>query len=259
MTEVHRGSDLDEIVDGMIAHMETQIENPALLRSGFRLDDILRMEISFHQLNLTGGSSYLPLQKWIARKGGIINPQNEDDECFKWASIAYLHHEKIDFHSERISNLKKFEGNYDWTGVGFPTSINGFSEFERKNDVCVNLLGVEERQIYILRMGKYDPEKEEVILLLIADEERRHYVAVKNLNRLLRSKSISQKCKQYFCMNCLQGFSFEESRDKHLQYCIDNEVVRVEMPRANSFIKLKDVAPSRQFFATTQKRLALDC
>ena len=31
MTDVHQGSDLDQIVDGMIAHMKTQIENPALL------------------------------------------------------------------------------------------------------------------------------------------------------------------------------------------------------------------------------------
>ena len=34
MTEVHRGDDLDEIVNGMIAQMKTQIKNPALLRSG---------------------------------------------------------------------------------------------------------------------------------------------------------------------------------------------------------------------------------
>ena len=30
MTEVHQGSNLDRTVDGMIAHMKTQIENPAL-------------------------------------------------------------------------------------------------------------------------------------------------------------------------------------------------------------------------------------
>ena len=31
MTSVYRASDLDQIVDGMIAHMMTQIEKPALL------------------------------------------------------------------------------------------------------------------------------------------------------------------------------------------------------------------------------------
>ena len=38
MNDVHQGSDLDQIVDGMIAHMMTQIENPALLNSRFRFD-----------------------------------------------------------------------------------------------------------------------------------------------------------------------------------------------------------------------------
>ena len=35
MTSVYRGSDLDQIVDGMIANMKFQIENPALLNSRF--------------------------------------------------------------------------------------------------------------------------------------------------------------------------------------------------------------------------------
>ena len=41
MTIGHQGSDLDQIVDGMITHMKTQIENPALLNSRFRFDEVL--------------------------------------------------------------------------------------------------------------------------------------------------------------------------------------------------------------------------
>ena len=86
MTNVHQGSDLDQI--GMIAHMMTQIENPVLLNSRFRLDEVLFLDISFHCLNLTRGSSYLLLPDLLARKKAIINPQNDDEECFKWAVIA---------------------------------------------------------------------------------------------------------------------------------------------------------------------------
>ena len=88
MINVHRGSDLDQIVDGMIAHMKTQIENPALLSSRFRFDEVLFLDISFHWLNLMRGNSYLLLPDWLALKKAIINPQNEDQECFKWAVIA---------------------------------------------------------------------------------------------------------------------------------------------------------------------------
>ena len=66
MTDVYRGRDLDQIVDGMITHMETQIENPALLNSRFRFDEALFLDVNFHMLNLTRGSSYLPLPDWIA-------------------------------------------------------------------------------------------------------------------------------------------------------------------------------------------------
>ena len=84
MREVHQGSDLDGIVDGMIAHMKTLIENPALANSRFRFNQFLFLYVNFHRLNLTSGSSYLPLPDWIAKKKAIINPQNDDEEkCFK--------------------------------------------------------------------------------------------------------------------------------------------------------------------------------
>ena len=38
-------------------------------------------------------------------------------------------------------------------------------------------------------------------------------------------------------MNCLQGFSLEKSRDKHYEYCKDNELVKIEMPKPGSFVK----------------------
>ena len=58
MMSVYQGSDLDQIVDGMIAYMKFQIENPVLLNSRFIFDEVLYLDVSFHQLNLMRGSSY---------------------------------------------------------------------------------------------------------------------------------------------------------------------------------------------------------
>ena len=52
----------------------------------------------------------------------------------------------------------------------FPLSIKGISEFEKKNDVIINILGAEEK-FYILRGKKYDYRKKVANLLLIADGE----------------------------------------------------------------------------------------
>ena len=96
MTEINQGSNLEEIIDEMLAHMKTQIENPALTNSRFVFDEVLFIDVSFYQLNLTRGSSYISLPSWIVNKKAVVNPKNEnDEECFKWAVAAALNHKKI--------------------------------------------------------------------------------------------------------------------------------------------------------------------
>ena len=172
MTDIFQGSDLNEIIEEMFTHMKTQIKNPALENSRFRFDEVLCIDINFYQLNLTRGSSYLPLPDWVSRKGGIVNPLNESNEkCFKWSAIAGLNYEDIKSHPEHISNLRRFEGNYDCSGLEFPLSIKGISKFEKKSDIIVNVLGVEEKKVYFLRGKKYDYHKKVTNLLLIAGGE----------------------------------------------------------------------------------------
>ena len=113
MTSVYRGSNLDQIVGEMITNMKFQIENPALLNSRFVFDEVLYVDTNFHCLNLTRGSSYLPLSPWLAKKKAIINPNNDNNKCFKWTVIVALEFPNIQCHPERISNLTKFSNNYD--------------------------------------------------------------------------------------------------------------------------------------------------
>ena len=80
----------------------------------------------------------------------------------------------------------------------------------------------------------------DINLLLISEDGINHYIVIKSLSRLLRSSNTRHKCKQYFCMNCIQGFTQESSRDQHQVYCEDNESVRVEMPKQGSTIEFKD-------------------
>ena len=44
-------------------------------------------------------------------------------ECFKWAVIVVDRWEEIDKHPERISKLRKFEEEYDWSDVEYPFAI----------------------------------------------------------------------------------------------------------------------------------------
>ena len=67
-----------------------------------------------------------------------------------------------------------------------------------------------------------------------------HYTAIKSLSRLLSSSNSKHKHKQYFCNNCLQGFTLELSRDEHHCCCINNKTVRVGMPSKGSTVEFYD-------------------
>ena len=188
MTSVYQGSEPDQIVDGMIANMKFQIENPVLLNSRFAFDEFLYLDINFHQLNLMRGSSYLPLPDWLVRKKVIVNPHNDDKECFKWSVITA---ENIGMKDpQRVSNLRKFMDNYDWSGLEFPVSIKDIRKFETRNNISVNVLAVEGRDIYIHRKGRRmmgpagpgsssDPMGREINLLMVYEDGIRHYTAIK--------------------------------------------------------------------------------
>ena len=114
MTEFFNGSNIEELLERMFAHIKTQTENPKFPESEFTLDHIMHLYINFHKLALTRGSSYIQVPEWIAKKKAVLNPQNRDDEeCFKWAVIASLHHEEIDSHPERFTKLQRYENQYN--------------------------------------------------------------------------------------------------------------------------------------------------
>ena len=234
MMNVYNLSDMDEIVNEMIAHIKGQIENPALLNSRFVFDKVLYTDVDFHQLNLMRGSSYLPLADWLMKKKAIIIPHNKDQECFKWAVVAVSWWEDIDSYPERISKLKRFEADFDWSGIGLLVSVKDIKKFKFRNQISINVLPKEDRQIYICREGgNYEHITN---LMLITENNRKHYVAIKSLSRLLSSQNTKHKGTEHFCMNCLQRFKEESSGDEHLDYCINNESVKVEMPHKNPIV-----------------------
>ena len=100
MIEVFEGSDISDLIQRMLAYIKAQTENPKLPQSVFTLDKVMHLHINFHRLVLTRGSSYTELPKWLKSKKAVINPQNKDEECFKWAVIEALHQEEVKQHLE---------------------------------------------------------------------------------------------------------------------------------------------------------------
>ena len=194
----------------MIAHIERQTENPKFPESGFTLDKIIHLYINFHKLALTRGSSYIELPEWIRNKKAVINSQNKDEECFKWALIEALHHEDIQHHPERINSPSPYENQYNWKGLEFPVSIKKIDKFEKNNpDIAVNVLFSKKKNqnIYTAQRSERNVKcKKQVNLLMIVDGEKRHYTAIKNISRLLSKLNGKTQHAYHYCMNCLNGF-----------------------------------------------------
>ncbi|XP_057308226.1 uncharacterized protein LOC130646104 [Hydractinia symbiolongicarpus] len=226
MASVFQGSDVDDVLDRMFAQIKTGVENPALPRSGFTISKILYLDADFHKMMLTKGSLCIELTKWVASRKAIINPKNEDEECFKLAIIASLHHEEIEKNPQRIGKLRPHVGLYNWKGIKFPTSNNSTYKFEANNfDIVVNVLYIHGKKINILRRSVQNGRTKAVNLLLITDDKKTHYTAVKSLSRLLGKETSKDRNAMHNCLNCLQAFPTVE-----LRYCINHDAVKITMP-----------------------------
>ena len=53
MTEFFEGSDINDLIECMLAYIKIQTENPKFPESGFSLDKIMHLYINFHKLALT--------------------------------------------------------------------------------------------------------------------------------------------------------------------------------------------------------------
>ena len=173
MTEFFEASNINDLIERMLAYIKAQTKNPTFSESGFTLDKIMHLHINFHRLVLTRGSSYTELPGWLKSKKAVINPQNKDEECFKWTVIEALHHEEIKHHPERISLLWAYENQYNWKGLEFPVSIKKIGKSEKNNpDIAVNVLFSNKKNIYTARRSERNVKcKKQVNLLMIVDGE----------------------------------------------------------------------------------------
>ena len=65
----------------------------------------------------------------------------------------------------------------------FPASFRDIKRFESRDEITINILAFENKKVYICRKGK---EYNRVAnLILITDHNKKHYVAIKSLRRLL--------------------------------------------------------------------------
>ena len=154
------------------------------------------------------GGSYIDSPDWIKNKHATISPKNKNNYCFKYAITAALNHERIKKNPQRISKLEPFIDNYYWKDIEFPSHAKDWKKFEQNNKtIALNILYVSynTKQIKPACISKYNNKRgNQVILLMITDNEKWHYLAVKSISRLLRGIT-SNHVGDFYCLNCFHS------------------------------------------------------
>ena len=199
-------------------------------RSGWVFDHVVDLRIHMNPFSPFSGSSYIPLPPKLAAKKAIINVKNEkDQECFKWAiTSAVFPREK---NAERLNKeMRDNSEKLDWSGIEFPVAAlatTQIDKFERQNSYGINILGYENGEpTLIRRSSKLGVPK--INLSFISNDETNHFCWIKNMSRLIDYNN--RNGARFHCDNCLNSFWSEKSLGVHMEYCLNNEAVKVDMP-----------------------------
>ena len=125
----------------------------------------------------------------------MINTQNIDDnECSKSCLVRYLN--PADYHLVRIT--KDFSKRLDFKDVKFLVKTRDILKIERKNSNDISVFGYENKEKHVIYVSKKCFEEKHVDLLMIGEEEKRHYVYVKDFNTFMYDHTLN--CgRKHFC------------------------------------------------------------
>ena len=191
--------------------------------------------IDSHYINVTlykplNGSSYIELPTELRNsKKGLINMKNEDEECFRWCHIRHIN-PQIKYPERIKKEGKKMINELNYDGIDFPLSQKHYNKVEKQNSIRINVFGYEDGQPFPIHVSK-ETFEDQMNLLLITKDEKKHYVLIKDFNAFMYNQS-KHKERKHFCIYCLQCFSSERVLANHVNNCLTmNGAQAINMPK----------------------------
>ena len=207
--------------------------------SSFTFERVDLLNYHLHKISLNRGGSYIDSPEWLKNKGVTINPKNDDDECFKYALTVALTHEEIRNNPQRITKIKYFINTYNWKDIKFLSHSNDWEKFEQNNKtIAFNIFfgPYNTKQIRPAYISKYNYKRDnQVVLLMITDNEKWHYLAVKSVSGLLRGTT-SNHDGDFYCLNYFHSYTKMKKLKKHGKTCRNYDFCRMIMPKENNKI-----------------------
>ena len=234
--EVFEGTDLENLVKKMNEWMLENMQNFQKGRSNWQFLRVEKLEIHLDEMTV---GKFIPLPDWLDAKKALTNMKNENDEkCFIYCLARWKY--PVKKNPQRITPLlKKQCEEFNLDGISFPISWRGIDRFERQNDISVNVLGLDGKEIITLRKTR-EKKENHVILFKLKQGENEHFALVNNINRLWFGQDSKNKNQRQVCEGCLNSFNSKETLEVHQEFCVDDGVKAV-LPPPRSVVKFRKV------------------
>ena len=109
-----------------------------------------------------------------------------------------------------MSKIKPFINTYNWKDRTFPSHSNDWKKFEQNNKtIALNIFFVpyNTKQIRPAYISKYNYKCDnQVVLPMITDNEKWHYLVVKSVSGLLGGIT-SNHDGHFYCLNCFHSYT----------------------------------------------------
>ena len=250
-------TDESELYNEMAEEIEEEIQKVQNAEgSGWIFLKVIKLVLHTTKWEPLYGSSYMPLDPYLANKKAIINMQNEDDKCFMWSVLRALYPKNKN--AERIDkDLKSKQHSINMKGICYPVNLKAIDRFEHLNpNISISVLGYnKEERVFPLRISKYTGCDHDIVLLLLTEavkgengeiKEKTHYTLVKNKSALIASQINNHEHKRHLCLNCFNSFNSPETLEKHKEYCYENESVKTTMPPPGTYLRFKNFLHSEK-------------
>ena len=244
-------TDESELYNEMVEEIEEEIQKVQNAEgSGWQFLKVIKLVLHTTKWEPLYGSSYIPLDPYLANKKALINMQNEDNKCFMWSVLRALYPK--DNHPERIDkDLKSKQDSINMKGICYPVNLKAIDHFEHLNpNISISVLGYnKEERVFPLKISKCTGCDNDIVLLLLKEavkgengeiKEKTHYTLVKNKSALIASQINNHKGSREICLNCFNSFNSSKTLEKHKEYCYENESVKTTMPPPGTYLRFKN-------------------
>ena len=172
------------------------------------------------------------LPQKLKNKKVILNIQNRDNQCLRWALQVALFPAPRGRNPIRPSSYPTEDG-LNFAGIDFPTPVSQIDRLERQNpNLAINVFGWEKEQVILHRLSEKGGDIPRINLMITKQGENTHYSYVKRLTALLFDQSKNSNSK-HFCERCLHGYSRRDLLERHKPECkgLLKSPTRTEMPK----------------------------